>query len=84
MAERVWSEKELVRRANRRLAVLQHAEEISGVLLPVVDAVQSGDVLEVFPQREIVVEGRLVGHVTQRRSCVHGTGCMTRDGRGPR
>lgn len=30
MAERVWSEKELVRRANRRLAVLRHAEEISG------------------------------------------------------
>jgi hypothetical protein len=30
MAERVWSEKDLVRRANRRLAVLRHAEEISG------------------------------------------------------
>ncbi|WP_410595604.1 helix-turn-helix domain-containing protein [Amycolatopsis sp. lyj-23] len=30
MAERVWSEKDLVRRANRRLTVLRHAEEISG------------------------------------------------------
>ena len=30
MSERVWSEKELVRRARRRLAVLQHAEEVSG------------------------------------------------------
>lgn len=30
MADRVWSEKELIRRANRRLAVLQHAEEVSG------------------------------------------------------
>jgi transposase InsO family protein len=30
LSERVWSEKDLVRRANRRLAVLQHAEEISG------------------------------------------------------
>ncbi|MFJ2667548.1 helix-turn-helix domain-containing protein [Nocardia fluminea] len=30
MAERVWSEKELVRRANRRLSVLRHAEEVSG------------------------------------------------------
>ena len=30
MADRVWSEKDLIRRANRRLAVLQHAEEISG------------------------------------------------------
>ncbi|WP_431922034.1 helix-turn-helix domain-containing protein [Amycolatopsis tucumanensis] len=30
MAERVRSEKDLVRRANRHLAVLRHAEEISG------------------------------------------------------
>ncbi|MFR9774297.1 helix-turn-helix domain-containing protein [Nocardia sp. SC052] len=30
MAERVWSEKDLARRANRRLAVLRHAEEVSG------------------------------------------------------
>jgi transposase-like protein len=30
MAERVWSEGDLVRRANRRLAVLRHAEEVSG------------------------------------------------------
>lgn len=30
MAERVWSERDLVRRANRRLAVLRHAEEVSG------------------------------------------------------
>ena len=30
MSERVWSEKDLVRRAKRRLAVLQHAEEVSG------------------------------------------------------
>lgn len=30
MAERVWSENDLVRRANRRLAVLKHAEEVSG------------------------------------------------------
>jgi transposase len=30
MADRVWSEKDLIRRANRRLAVLQHAEEVSG------------------------------------------------------
>ena len=30
MNERVWSEKDLVRRAKRRLAVLQHAEEVSG------------------------------------------------------
>ena len=30
MAERVWSEKDLVRRANRRLAVLRHAAEVSG------------------------------------------------------
>ena len=33
MSERVWSEKDLVRRANRRLAVLQHAEEVSGMRL---------------------------------------------------
>ena len=30
MADRVWSEKDLIRRANQRLAVLQHAEEVSG------------------------------------------------------
>ncbi|MEU8633218.1 hypothetical protein AB0C38_13680 [Amycolatopsis sp. NPDC048633] len=30
MAERVRTEKDLVRRANRRLAVLRHAEEVSG------------------------------------------------------
>lgn len=30
MSERVWSEKDLARRARRRLAVLQHAEEVSG------------------------------------------------------
>jgi hypothetical protein len=30
MAERVWSEKDLVRRAHRRLAVPRHAEEVSG------------------------------------------------------
>jgi transposase InsO family protein len=30
MSERVWSEKDLLRRAKRRLAVLQHAEEVSG------------------------------------------------------
>ncbi|MEV8613943.1 helix-turn-helix domain-containing protein [Amycolatopsis sp. NPDC051373] len=30
MAERVWSEKDLVRRSNRRLAVLRQAEEASG------------------------------------------------------
>jgi transposase-like protein len=32
MTERVWSEKDLVRRANRRLAVLRHAEEVSGIV----------------------------------------------------
>ncbi len=30
MTERVWSQKDLVRRANRRLAVLRHAEEVTG------------------------------------------------------
>lgn len=30
MTERVWSEKDLVRPARRRLAVLQHVEEVSG------------------------------------------------------
>lgn len=30
MSERVWSEKDLARRAGRRLAVLRHAEEVSG------------------------------------------------------
>lgn len=30
MSHRLWSEKDLVRRANRRLAVLRHAEEVSG------------------------------------------------------
>ncbi len=30
MADRVWSEKDLIRRANGRLAVLQHADEVSG------------------------------------------------------
>lgn len=30
MSERVWNERELERRANRRLAVLRHAEEVSG------------------------------------------------------
>ncbi|MEV6648099.1 helix-turn-helix domain-containing protein [Amycolatopsis sp. NPDC051371] len=30
MTERAWSEKDLVRRASRRLAVLHYAEEISG------------------------------------------------------
>ncbi len=30
MSERVRSEKDLVRRVNRRLAVMQHAEEVSG------------------------------------------------------
>src|SRR3979409_177800 len=30
MADRVWSEKELIRRANRRLAVLQPAEGVGG------------------------------------------------------
>ena len=30
MAERVWSEKDLARRARRRLAVLQHVDEVSG------------------------------------------------------
>ncbi|WP_410632266.1 hypothetical protein [Amycolatopsis sp. cmx-4-83] len=30
MAERVWNEKDLLRRANRCLAVLRHADEASG------------------------------------------------------
>lgn len=30
MAERAWSEKDLVRRANRRLAVFRHEEDVSG------------------------------------------------------
>lgn len=30
MAERVWSEKDLARRARRRLAVFQHVNEVSG------------------------------------------------------
>jgi hypothetical protein len=30
MSERVWSEKDLARRAKRRLAVSQHAEEVTG------------------------------------------------------
>jgi transposase InsO family protein len=30
LAERVWSAKDLLRRANRRLSVLRHAEEVSG------------------------------------------------------
>ena len=30
MADRVWSEKELDRRSQRRLAILRHAEEVSG------------------------------------------------------
>lgn len=30
MAEQVWSEKDLARRARRRLARLQHADEVSG------------------------------------------------------
>ncbi|WP_235921204.1 fasciclin domain-containing protein [Lentzea tibetensis] len=30
MSDRVWSEKDLARRAGRRLAVLRHAEEVSG------------------------------------------------------
>jgi hypothetical protein len=30
MADRVWSEKDLIKRANRRLAVLRHAEKVSG------------------------------------------------------
>ena len=30
MADRGWSEKDLIRRANRRQAVLQHAEQVSG------------------------------------------------------
>ncbi len=30
MADRVWSEQDLIRRANRRLAILRHAEEVSG------------------------------------------------------
>lgn len=29
MSERIWTERELERRANRRLAVLQHAEEVT-------------------------------------------------------
>lgn len=30
MADRIWTEKELTQRANRRLAILRHAEEVSG------------------------------------------------------
>jgi len=30
MADRVWNERELERRANRRLSILRHAEEVSG------------------------------------------------------
>ncbi|MGW1742019.1 helix-turn-helix domain-containing protein [Nocardia sp. NPDC001965] len=30
MSERVWSEEDLIRRVSRRLAVLRHAEEVSG------------------------------------------------------
>ena len=29
-SERVWNERELTRRANRRLVVLRHAEEVTG------------------------------------------------------
>ena len=39
------------------------AEEVGGVLLPVVAAVQAGDVLEVLPDRQVLVEGRVVGDV---------------------
>ena len=30
MADRVWNERELERRVNRRLSILRHAEEVSG------------------------------------------------------
>ena len=38
-----------------------------GVALPVVDAVQAGDVLEVLPQRQVVVERRRVAEPRQQR-----------------
>lgn len=57
----VWSEKDLVRRAKRRLAVLQHAEEVSGDV--------EGDQLMVqlicprrFEPRSCELRGRIGGH----------------------
>ena len=38
-------------------------EQVGGVLLPAVGAVQPGDVLEVLPHGEVVVEHRLVAEV---------------------
>ena len=42
-------------------------EEVGGVLLPVVGVVQAGDVLEVLPHAEVVVEHRLVAEVGRAR-----------------
>ena len=43
-------------------------EEVGGVLLPVVAAVQAGDVLEVLPHRQVLVERRRVRELRDRRS----------------
>ena len=49
-------------------------EQVGGVLLPALGAVQLGDVLEVLPHGEVVVEHRLVAEVAGERPGVERTG----------
>ena len=45
---------------------LEPLHDLAARCLPIVDAVQAGDVLEVFPHAEIVVERRVVARVAER------------------
>ena len=60
-----------------------HVDEVDSLLLPVVGAVQSCDVLEVLPHRQVVVEDRLIGQVGHSRSCLDRADRMPGDLGGP-
>ena len=56
--------------SSARVGHAEHLAEGVAVLLPVLEPVQSGEVLEVLTQAEVVVEDRLVAQVRRRGACL--------------
>ena len=67
--------------SSRRVAELQPFEQFLGLRLPVPHAVQAADVLEVLPQRQVVVEGGRVAEPAERPPRIDAARAMTHDAR---
>ena len=68
----------VVGRSSPRSVEPEVLEQVGGVLLPAVGVVQPGDVLEVLPHREVVVEHRLVAEVAGERPRLERSGVVAR------